>query len=233
MTIPGSRIVSPSLPIALAIALMLAICAGLASAETAADGRLRQLAGQAASYAGEVRALLAKGADPNVPDPNGRTAVHGAASIGAVESMQALLEAGGDPNRRDKDGNTPLHIAAAASSPILVSSIMSSVRVTESIALIRVMLSARADANIANDDGQTGVVPSVVELAGGDLLGNGFYAAIPGCLKRAEGSSKASISRGMSRKPRTRRKRCSASSRAALTQRWIISPPRQRLTFRV
>ena len=78
-----------------------------------------------------------------------------------------------------------------------------------------------------------GVVPSVVELAGGGLLGNGFYAAIPGCLKRAEGSSKASISRGMSRKPRTRRKRCSASSRAALTQRWIISPPRQRLTFRV
>ena len=37
----------------------------------------------------------------------------------------------------------------------------------------------------------------------------------------------------MSGKPRTRRKRRSASSRAALTQRWIISPPLQRLKFRV
>ena len=68
---------------------------------------------------------------------------------------------------------------------------------------------------------------SAVEPGGGDLQRFGFYAAISGCLDCAEGSSKASISRGMSRKPRTRRKRCSASSRAALTERWIIFPPRQ------
>ena len=152
---PGSRPVSPFALAVLASAAVFVLGAPIAHGETADERRLRQLAGQAVTYAGEVRALLAKGADPNVPDRDGRTAVHGAASIGAVESMQALLEAGGDPNRRDKDGNTPLHIAAAASSSILVSSIMSSVTVTESIALIRVMLSACADANIANGDGQT------------------------------------------------------------------------------
>ena len=86
----------------------------LAHAETADDVRLRQLAGQAESYAGEVRSLLAKGADPNAPDGNGRTAVHGAAAISAFETTQALLDAGGDPNRQDKDGNTPLHLASAA-----------------------------------------------------------------------------------------------------------------------
>ena len=140
---PGSRIVSPSLPIALAIALMLAICANLASAETADDGRLRQLAGQAASYAGDVRALLAKGADPNVPDRAGRTAVHGAAAISAAETMQALLDAGGNPNRRDKDGNTPLHLASVAA------------RLIGAVATIRLLLRAEADPGIANGEGRT------------------------------------------------------------------------------
>ena len=140
---PGFRIVSPSLPIALAIALMLAICADLASAETADDGRLRQLVGQAASYAGDVRALLAKGADPNVPDRAGRTAVHGAAAISAAETMQALLDAGGNPNRRDKDGNTPLHLASVAA------------RLIGAVATIRLLLRAEADPGIANGEGRT------------------------------------------------------------------------------
>ena len=143
MTMPGSRILSLPLPIALAVALMLAICAGLASAETADDRRLRQLAGQAGSHAGDVRALLANGADPNVPDRDGRTAVHGAAVISAAETMQALLDAGGNPNRRDKDGNTPLHLASAAP-PLL-----------GAVATIRLLLRAEADPGIANGDGRT------------------------------------------------------------------------------
>ena len=127
----------------LALALMLAAGAGIAAAETADDRRVRQLAGQAHSYAGDVRALLAKGADPNVPDRNGRTAVHGAASISATETMQALLKAGGNPNRRDKDGNTPLHLASAAAP------------VTGFVATIRLLLRADADPGIANGEGRT------------------------------------------------------------------------------
>ena len=127
----------------LALALMLAAGAGIAAAETADDRRVRQLAGQAGSYAGDVRALLAKGADPNVPDRNGRTAVHGAASISAVETMQALLKAGGNPNRRDKDGNIPLHLASAAAP------------VTGFVATIRLLLRANADPGITNGEGRT------------------------------------------------------------------------------
>ena len=139
----GFRLSFPSLAPALAIALMLATGAGIAAAETADDRRVRQLAGQAGSYAGDVRALLAKGADPNVPDRNGRTAVHGAASISATETMQALLKAGGNPNRRDKDGNTPLHLASAAAP------------VTGFVATIRLLLRADADPGIANGEGRT------------------------------------------------------------------------------
>ena len=101
-----------------ALTLLLA-AAPAALAETADESRLRQLAGQAASYASEVRALLAKGASPNQPGQGGRTALHGAAGIGAAETMQALLEAGGKPNVRDEDGNTPLHFAADGSSPLV------------------------------------------------------------------------------------------------------------------
>ena len=92
--------------------LALLLAAPSARAQTADESRLLQIAGQAASYAGEVRALLAKGASPNVPGQGGRTAVHGATHIGAAETMQALLEAGGKPNVRDEDGNAPLHFAA-------------------------------------------------------------------------------------------------------------------------
>ena len=134
--------VSRLLPVALAIALVLG--AGLARAETDDDHRLRQLVGTPSV----VRALLAKGADPNVPDREGRTAVHGAAGLGAVQTMRALLEAGGDPNRRGKHGNTPLHFAADASQPTLS-------EVFGSVPTIRLLLQANADANRANAKGRT------------------------------------------------------------------------------
>lgn len=116
-------------------------------AETADDSRLRQIAGQAQSYAGEVRALLAKGADPNAPDHGGRTALHGAAGIAAADTMQALLEAGGDPNWRDEDGNTPLHFAAE-SAPRAMS-------IGGEVDTIRVLLRAGGDPNRANARGRT------------------------------------------------------------------------------
>ena len=154
---PRSRRVSPSALAVFTSAAVFVLGAALAHAETADDARLRQLAGQAASYAGEVRSLLAKGADPDVPDRGGRTAVHAAARIGAIETVAALLAAGGDPNKRDEDGNTPLHLAANASQPTLVN---------QSIATIRVLLAAGADPCIHN---ARGLFPYSIAAEGGRI----------------------------------------------------------------
>ena len=144
---PNPRPLAPSTFSAFASGAVFILGAALAHAETADDARLRQLAGQAASYAGEVRSLLAKGADPNIPDHAGRTALHGAARLGAVETMSALLDAGGNPNKRDEDGNTPLHFASDASQAPLM--------VHHSIATIRVLLNARANPNLTDAAGRT------------------------------------------------------------------------------
>ena len=142
----GSR--SMPLPALGAFAIATALVLGVAAhAETADDRRMRQLAGQSQSYTGEVRALLARGADPNVPGDSGRTAVHAAAMIGAAETLRVLLEAGGDPNRRDDDGYTPLHLAAGTALSMMI--------VGDSIASIRVLLRGGAGADAADRRGRT------------------------------------------------------------------------------
>ena len=63
---------------------------------------------------GQVRPalwLLARGADPNVADPRGWTAVHQAASRGNERMFAAVLAAGGDAERRDRAGKTALDVA--------------------------------------------------------------------------------------------------------------------------
>ncbi len=55
--------------------------------------------------------MLAHGSSPNVPDGDGWTAVHQAASRGNARLLQASLRAGGDPARKDKLGHTPLDVA--------------------------------------------------------------------------------------------------------------------------
>ena len=62
----------------------------------------------------KARWLLAHGASPNVPDHQGWTALHQAASRGNEQMMRALLEAGGDAARRDHQGSTPIDIARRA-----------------------------------------------------------------------------------------------------------------------
>jgi hypothetical protein len=57
--------------------------------------------------------LIANGADPNVPDARGWTAVHQAASRGNERMLQAVLDAGGNIQRKTKDGHTPLDVARA------------------------------------------------------------------------------------------------------------------------
>jgi ankyrin repeat protein len=58
--------------------------------------------------------LLEHGANPNLPDERGWTAVHQAASRGNERMWRAVLEAGGDLHRRDDTGDTPGDVAEMA-----------------------------------------------------------------------------------------------------------------------
>jgi ankyrin repeat protein len=57
--------------------------------------------------------MLSRGASPNVPGPEGWTALHQAASRGNARMLKALLDAGGDRARRASNGETALDIAHA------------------------------------------------------------------------------------------------------------------------
>ncbi len=58
-----------------------------------------------------VARLLAGGADPDVRDAEGRTALLAAVPTGNADLMDALLDGGADPDLAD-DGTAPLHLAA-------------------------------------------------------------------------------------------------------------------------
>ncbi|MGF1610032.1 MAG: ankyrin repeat domain-containing protein [Kiloniellales bacterium] len=60
-----------------------------------------------------VAALLAYGADPDIPAEDQATALMYAAWGGDVDSVRLLLEAGADPNQRNRDDKTALMAAAA------------------------------------------------------------------------------------------------------------------------
>lgn len=55
--------------------------------------------------------MLQKGADPNIQDADGWTALHQAASRGNVNMIKAVLAAGGDVDAKDKFGKTPKMVA--------------------------------------------------------------------------------------------------------------------------
>lgn len=66
---------------------------------------------------GQVRAamwMLDHGANPNLPDLNGWTAVHQAASRGNERILKALLDAGGRPEAPSATGMLPIDIARAS-----------------------------------------------------------------------------------------------------------------------
>jgi ankyrin repeat protein len=61
--------------------------------------------------------MLGRGANPNLADGEGWTALHQAASRGNKRIFEALVAAGGDVTRTDRLGRTPLDIAAAPKHP--------------------------------------------------------------------------------------------------------------------
>ena len=62
--------------------------------------------------AAKIEKLLARGADVNAKNKEGRTALMGAAFAGHTAIVQALLEAGADVNAKDERGTTALSAAA-------------------------------------------------------------------------------------------------------------------------
>ena len=58
-----------------------------------------------------VKRLLAAGADPDITDGEGQSALHQMVQVGHVATARALLEAGADPNLRDESGKAALHYA--------------------------------------------------------------------------------------------------------------------------
>src|SRR5512147_465979 len=64
----------------------------------------------------EVKALLDKGASPNVFDALGRTPLHMAAFYGHPRTAALLIARGADVNAKDRIGMTPLHAAVLAGS---------------------------------------------------------------------------------------------------------------------
>ena len=66
---------------------------------------------------GEVKKLLAGGADVNARDGSGQTPAHyGARTWGGMKALKILLKAGADVNAIDLDGSTPLHLALSSGS---------------------------------------------------------------------------------------------------------------------
>ena len=124
------------------VGLAVLATARIAQAETADERSLRGAAEDGRSS--EVERLLAEGTNPNVPDHNGRTAVHHAAMKADGIILRMLLEAGGNPNAVDRDGSVPLHFAADFEffEP-------------DSQVAIRVLLDHGADPDHSNNAGQT------------------------------------------------------------------------------
>ena len=91
-----------------ATAGLVLLCACVARAVAEPELHWAARTGQTAT----VAALLAAGADANVPDPDGMTPLHFAAMNGQIEAVRLLLAAGADPHAQDSLGRAPLHYAA-------------------------------------------------------------------------------------------------------------------------
>ncbi|MCC6242068.1 MAG: ankyrin repeat domain-containing protein [Gemmatimonadaceae bacterium] len=83
------------------------------------------VAAAASGDAATVRAMMARGADVNVAQGDGMTAVHWAAERGDAALASALLKAGAKTDAKTRNGGyTPLHIASRAGAGAVVKALL-------------------------------------------------------------------------------------------------------------
>lgn len=68
----------------------------------------------------QIKALLSKGADINLPDENGLTPLIVAASEGKFDAVKLLLENEADIDQEERNGVTALMVASAQGHPKIV-----------------------------------------------------------------------------------------------------------------
>jgi ankyrin repeat protein len=123
---------------------------------------------------GMVTLLVEKGAEVNATTEHGRTALFAAATYGRDEAVSILLRSGADPSRRTRAGTTPLYMASLYGHEAVVRVILRHMRgrglderckqgctalwvacANGYAEIVRALLLAGADHNIANHQGQT------------------------------------------------------------------------------
>ncbi len=113
----------------------------------------------------EVKAMLEKGADPNMSAPNGKTALMAACHSGHRKVAELLLEKGADPNLQSPAGKTALMVAIEA----------------KRLGMAELLLKQGAKVDAKEKDGATALFFAVM---GGDkktvemLLDHGAYPSV-------------------------------------------------------
>ena len=80
-------------------------------AKRTTDGKTALAIAAPEGHVPTVKALLAKGANPNLADAGGETPLLAAARDGEAEMVKALLEGKADPNAKDRAGRNALALA--------------------------------------------------------------------------------------------------------------------------
>ncbi|HEX5109170.1 MAG TPA: ankyrin repeat domain-containing protein [Vicinamibacterales bacterium] len=124
--------------VAVAIVALLLIAAVFAGTLDAAGSPLLDAA-ERGDRAAALKALAAKGADPNQAGPDGTTAIMYAASNGDVELVRALIKAGANVTLKNQFGTTAITEAA----------------IIGATPVIDALLKAGADPNTKNPEGET------------------------------------------------------------------------------
>jgi ankyrin repeat protein/tetratricopeptide (TPR) repeat protein len=127
--------------------------------------------------------LLDHGANVNIPQGNGQTALHQAVSVGNKAMVELLLSRGADVNAKDSVAVTPLHLAAekgfhAVAAALLANKAdvnarnrsgdtpLESAAQKQNVSLIKLLTANGAEANVEN---QSGIVPLSYAAASGNL----------------------------------------------------------------
>lgn len=127
----------------------------------------------------DVRDVLSRGADPNIADDVGQTALmHAARPPFDVEQFRLLVDAGADVNASRKDGFTGLHCACSgwevdaakewlraganvnARSEEGATPLMVGARCAE---IVRLLIESGADVNAVDDDGHSALAYAVIQ----------------------------------------------------------------------